>query len=69
MVPFGKLRTSCAHDDYSFVTLSLPKGEPVEGCLASSRPVSSMGQAFKQPDEKRVFQNTFRYGTIHEQTI
>jgi hypothetical protein len=35
MVPFGKLRTSCAHHDYIFVTLSLLKGEPVEGRLES----------------------------------
>jgi len=26
MVPFGKLRASCAHHDIFFVTLSLSKG-------------------------------------------
>jgi len=37
VVPFGKLRASCAHCDIFFVTLSQSKGEPVEGRLASKR--------------------------------
>jgi hypothetical protein len=31
MVPFGKLRASCAHCDIFFVTLSQSKGELAEG--------------------------------------